>query len=129
MKKKYTAKTDLSLNVKTAKGYAHIRFDSMTKGGSVYYTENEVIQAALESHPQYGRLYKADVIMETKKEKDVAKKSPTESSKSKEVKVDSLSEAKDYLVENYGYSRTQLRTKDSILSSATESGIEFKGLQ
>lgn len=126
MKKKYTAKTDLSLNIRTGKGYAHIQFDSMTKGGSVYYTENPSLQEGLEKHPKYGRLFRMEVVKEVKREEPKLK--PESEKKPKEVKVESLNDAKDYLVETHGYSRTQLRTKESILAAAAEVGEEFAGL-
>lgn len=44
------------------------------------------------------------------------------------VKVSDINEAKDYLAEKFGVSRTTMRSTKSILATAAAHGIEFEGL-
>ena len=61
MTKKYVARSVVSISVKLASGKTtHITFTPRTVGGSVFYTDNELIQEGLEKHPKYGKLFKVD---------------------------------------------------------------------
>lgn len=44
------------------------------------------------------------------------------------IKVSDINEAKDYLAEKFGVSRTTMRSTRSILATAATHGIEFEGL-
>jgi hypothetical protein len=46
----------------------------------------------------------------------------------KEIKVNSLAEAKDYLVENHGIAASKLRSRAQIMEQAASCGIEFTGI-
>ena len=68
MTKKYTAKTDIALSVYLKSGKSvHVSFSALTGGGSVLYTDDEELQAALEAHPKYGRLFKLEKTFDPKK--------------------------------------------------------------
>jgi hypothetical protein len=68
MTKKYTAKTDIALSVYLKSGKSvHVSFSALTGGGSVLYTDDEELQAALEAHPKYGRLFKLEKTIDPKK--------------------------------------------------------------
>ena len=57
--KTYRAKSEVSINVVLKNGKSkHISFLPVTGGGSVYRTDNEDIQAALESHYRFGNLFR-----------------------------------------------------------------------
>ena len=51
-----------------------------------------------------------------------------EESNIRKVKVNDLGEAKDYLAETFGVSRTSLRGQKAILEAAKANNIEFEGL-
>jgi len=104
----------------------HVAFSPMTGGGSVYYTDNEVVQRALEAHPKYGRLYKGSEVV-AKKKADPAPAATKSSTKT--IKVSCWEDAKDYLSETFGVSRTKLRTPKAIKETAASKGITFDGVE
>lgn len=129
MLKKYIAKSHVSINVSVGKGKGsvHVSFSPLTDGGSVYYTDREKIQKALEKHPKYGRLFHLD---ETSKVESPLPPTPPESETGpvpgpKVIEVASLDDAKNYLVDNFGISRTRLRSRKQIEETAAANGIEF----
>ena len=189
-KKKYIAKSHISLSVRvTDKASAHITFSALTGGGSVFYTDDENLQQALEKHHKFGKLFKED---KTFTEQTAVKKAkaatpvkveattkpattpnPTEDNNAEDKKVEDnnaednnaddntpinptesdmddsnaeedntteaegnftkititcLDDAKDYLSEKFGISRTKLRSKKAIEEAAADNGIEFVGI-
>lgn len=133
MLKKYKSKSDISLSVRIKNDTsAHVSFSPLTGGGSVFYTEDEDLQYALEHHSKFGKLYK-EVEMPVYEEK-VEESTPTDDGASDEqsgytnIHVDSLDDAKEYLSDHYGVSRTRLRTKARIIAEAAEQGIAFVGI-
>ena len=170
-KKKYIAKSHISLSVRVSqKTSAHISFSALTGGGSVFYTDDENLQQALEAHHKFGKLFKLDdTFVEkpaTKKVAPTSKVAPaneenTDNANSEEaednepttdveqdedteaqpeeesaeeatgltkVPVTCLDDAKDYLSEKFGISRTKIRSKKAIEEAAAENGIEFVGI-
>lgn len=123
--KRYTSSSDISINVRKEGKNVHISFDSTTGGGSQFYTDDESLQKAIESHPRYGELF-------TLKDEPVQVQEPvveqSEQDDSK-VKVGSLADAKDYLVRNFDIPRSNLKTKQRILEAAQTVGITFEGLE
>lgn len=123
MIKKYIAKSDISLSV----GKKHVSFRALTGGGSVYYTENEALQKALEAHHKYGKLFKVAPVEAVHVSKP-KKEEPAKPAGPKQVVVTCLEDAKEYLVDTYELSRTKLRSKQSIVEAAAAKGIEFVGI-
>lgn len=77
MLKKYQAKSQISISVLLKKGTSvHISFSALTGGGSVYYTDDEDIQSALEKHLKFGKLFKC-VTNTIEEKKTVAKSEKT----------------------------------------------------
>ena len=140
MIKKYTSKSTIAINVSLGEGKnIHVSFGAVTGRGSVYYTNDEALQAALEKHHQYGRLFK---LQETIDEQPASVDSPEGGEEATArptdtlhadagsmVHVDGLDDAKEYLCEHFGISRTKLRTKASIIGAATTNGIVFDGIE
>lgn len=57
--KKYKANTNVSINVVLpSKKNLHISFIPLSDGSSVFQTDNEDIQRAIESHYKFGRLFR-----------------------------------------------------------------------
>ena len=170
-KKKYIAKSHISLSVRVSqKTSAHISFSALTGGGSVFYTDDENLQQALEAHHKFGKLFKLDdTFVEKPASKKVAPTSKvapaneenTDDANSEEaennlpttdveqdedteaqpeeesaeeatgltkVPVTCLDDAKEYLSEKFGISRTKIRSKKAIEEAAAENGIEFVGI-
>ncbi len=148
MVKKYQSKSCVSLSVLLENGHSiHVSFDGLTGGGSVYYTDNEELQAALEKHAKFGRLFKeVEIVAPTtvSKPKAVLVKKATELAEGegegtaevteeveeavvsgKEVHVSCWEDAKNHLADNCGISRTKLRSQKSITEAAEANGIVF----
>ena len=112
-----------------------VSFNPVTGGGSTFTTSDAGIQEGLENHSFFGRQFVlAEVKDDAKPTVDNGVTSSThetkkeESNGPKQVKVASLDDAKEYLVETFGLSRTKLRSKAQINAAASENGIEFVGI-
>lgn len=132
-RKHYLSDSSIAVNVQLESGSnMHIAFVPLTRGGSYYITDKVEVQKALERHYRFGDLFTLDHVDEDKAEEqamveeDVQDK--TEGEDTTTIKVHDLGEAKDYLAEHYGVSRTSLRTKKSILDAAQAQGVSFEGL-
>lgn len=132
MLKKYKSKSCVSLSVVLPTGgTTHISFSPVTGSGSVFYTENEKLQAGLESHPKFGKLFSLDsqpVVSAKPAAKSKAKAADTASdgkNQLKEMEMSCNDDAKDYLVEKFGISRTKLRSREQIESAGIANGIKF----
>lgn len=129
IRKTYKSKSDIALNIVLKNGKsAHISFTPLTGGGSMYKTADEDLQQALEKSAYFGSLFKvveAVNMDEVAPAKEVERVEPR---KTKVVKVSCLSDAKDYLANTYGVSRTNLKGKTSIVETAEGFGVEFDGI-
>ena len=136
MMKKYKAKSCISITVALSTGgTTHVSFNPVTGGGSVYYTKNPIIQAGLENHPKYGKLFtldssfvqsaKPNTSKPSAKTPDAATESEGTTKKVVEVKMSCNDDAKDYLVEKFGISRTKLRSRAQIEAAGVANGVKF----
>lgn len=132
--KKYKANTNVSINVVLPnKENMHISFIPMSDGSSTYETNNDEIQKAIERHYNFGRLFRlasvSDKYIDVEPSDQSNEPTPGEEiSTQNKVQVTDISDAKDYLADKYGVSRTALRSTKAILDKAAELGIEFVGL-
>lgn len=69
-----------------------------------------------------------DAIEEVSEEIEEAAEESEEESEGNVVVVNDPDEAKDYLCEKFGYSRTKIKGLKSIKAAAAQSGVIFKGL-
>ena len=140
MLKKYKSKSCVSVSVMLPTGgNTHISFSPVTGGGSVYYTDNEKIQAGLERHPKYGRLF---VVDNTPAQKAVGKvggrpeagasvtaaveaAAGKAEKKAVEVRMSCNDDAKDYLADKFGISRSKMRSRGEIEKVASENGVKI----
>lgn len=142
MLKKYTSKSDIAISVLLANDKSiHVPFRSLTGGGSVLYTDDEELQEGLEHHPKFGHLFRLEDILTAETGNTVSRQDGEESKVDeqsivegqddtglKKIHVDNLDDAKEYLCDHFGESRTKLRSKKNIVESATANGIVFVGL-
>ena len=135
MKKYYSSDSHIAINVLLENGNSmHIAFTPISNGGSTYNTEEEVIQNALENHYRYNDLFVLDreedtnALIEEPTQNTEEDPNQAEESNIRKVKVNDLGEAKDYLAETFGVSRTSLRGQKAILEAAKANNIEFEGL-
>ncbi len=112
----------------------HISFTPLSTGSSTYSTDVEEVQDGLERHYRYGSLFS----LSGKEEKD-APNVPNERPKGndegkqkngslRKISVNDIGEAKDYLADTFGVSRTSLKNQKSIIAAAQANGIFFEGL-
>ncbi len=112
----------------------HISFTPLSNGSSVFTTDNEGVQKAIESHYRFGslfRLYSEETQSEVAEAEAADIPDEKESSDDgglTEVTVSDIASAKNYLADKYNISRTLLRNTKSIMDQASAHGIRFVGL-
>ena len=133
---KYQAGSDLAFSVMVGNERMRIVFEGKTMGSSVYLTRDPKVQKAIESHYWFNdKFFLAESIDEKKEAADVKKKKAAAKTKKKAADekkthvVTDFEDAKDYLAETYGVSRSKMKTKEDILSIAKEKGVELEGLE
>ncbi len=135
MFKKYQAGSDLAFSVMVGNERMRIVFEGKTMGSSVYMTRDPKVQKAIESHYWFKDKFFLVETIDEKKEAAEAKKKAAAKTKKKvadEKKthvVADFEDAKDYLAETYGVSRSKMKTKEDILDIAKEKGVELEGLE
>ncbi len=135
MYKKYQAGTDLSFSVMVGNERVRVVFEGKTMGCSIYGTRDEKLQKAIESHYWFKDKFFLVEAVDEKKEAAEAKKRATAKTKKKAAEekkthiVTDFEDARDYLAETFGVSRSKLKTKEDILSIAKEKGVELEGLE
>ena len=132
---KYQAGTDLAFSVMVGDERMRIVFEGKTMGSSVYMTRDPKVQKAIESHYWFNDKFFLVESIDEKKEVAEAKKKAAAKAKKKEADekkthvVTDFEDAKDYLAETYGVSRSKMKTKEEILSVAQEHGVTLEGLK
>lgn len=130
MLKKYSSKSCVSLNVLLERGgNSHVTFTPRTGSGSVFYTDNEKIQKGLEKHPKFGKLFIEEKMNEQKEQKPASTTAPQPEPKTeggvKELEFAVVEDAKDYIADKFGVSRSKLRTKAECEAAAEDNGIKI----
>lgn len=132
---KYQAGTDLAFSVMVGNERMRINFEGKSTGSSVYMTRDPKVQKAIESHYWFNDKFFLVESIDEKKEAAEAKKKAAAKAKKKvadEKKthvVTDVEDAKDYLAETFGVSRSKMKTKEDILEIAKEKGVELEGLE
>lgn len=135
MYKKYQAGTDLSFSVMVGNERVRVVFEGKTMGCSIYGTRDEKLQKAIESHYWFKDKFFLVEAVDEKKEAAEAKKRAAAKNKKKTADekkthiVTDFEDARDYLAETFGVSRSKLKTKEDILAIAKEKGVELEGLE
>ena len=140
MTKIYKSFTQVAFSVTLPGGGSkRISFAPRTGTGSVYYTADERVQKAIESHPDFGRKFFAEKAEETAPATP-APAAPASSTAAgnqsekaqenapKEIPFTNLSDAKEYLARHFEIPRTQLRSKESIKKYAALNNVTFVGI-
>lgn len=131
---KYQAGTDLAFSVMVGNERMRIVFDGKSVGCSVYMTRDPKVQKAIESHYWFNDKFFLVESIDEKKEAEAKKKAAAKTKKKvadekKTHVVTDFEDAKDYLAETYGVSRSKMKTKEDILEIAKEKGVELEGLE
>lgn len=134
MTKHYISDSHIAINVTLDGGESvHLSFIALSNGGSVFSTDSEELQNAIERHYRFGDLFTLDHIEEPKNTSETANEEYTPVKESEDgniqkITVNDLGEAKNYLADTLGISRTSLRSLKTILEVAKDNNIEFEGL-
>ena len=132
---KYQAGTDLAFSVMVGDERMRIVFEGKSTGSSFYMTRDPKVQNAIESHYWFNDKFFLVESIDEKKEAAEAKKKAAAKTKKKvddEKKthvVTDFEDAKDYLADTYGVSRSKMKTKEDILAISKEKGVELEGLE
>ena len=132
---KYQAGTDLAFSVMVGDERMRIVCEGKTMGSSIYMTRDLKVQKAIESHYWFNdKFFLAESIDEKKEAAEAKKKAAAKAKKKvadekKTHVVTDVEDAKDYLAETYGVSRSKMKTKEDILEIAKEKGVELEGLE
>ena len=130
----YQAGTDLAFSVMVGNERMRIVFDGKTMGSSVYMTRDPKVQKAIESHYWFNdKFFLVESVDEKKEAAEAKKKAAAKTKKKVDEKkthiVTDVEDAKEYLAEAFGVSRSKMKTKDDILAIAKEKGVELEGLE
>ncbi|MGN0032437.1 MAG: hypothetical protein ACI358_01455 [Candidatus Limimorpha sp.] len=148
MIKTYKSNTHVSINiVLPSRKNMHITFSPLSNGGSTFTTDQEELSRAIESHYNFGKLFRLQSTIdntggeeggfdteegnctnEINEDNGTGAHDDDTESGLKQVHVSDLASAKDYLADKFGISRTSLRSQKAILEQAIANGIEFVGL-
>ena len=139
---KYQAGSDLAFSVMVGNERMRIIFEGRSMGSSVYMTRDPKVQKAIESHYWFNDKFFLVESIDEKKEAAEAKKKAAEAKKKAAAKakkkvadekkthiVTDVEDAKEYLAETFGVSRSKMKTKEDILCIAKEKGVELEGLE
>ena len=130
----YQAGTDLAFSVMVGNERMRIVFEGKTMGSSVYITRDPKVQKAIESHYWFNdKFFLAESIDEKKEAAEAKKKAAAKTKKKVDEKkthiVTDVEDAKEYLADAFGVSRSKMKTKEDILAIATEKGVKLEGLE
>lgn len=130
MTKHYISDSHIAINVTLDGGESvHLSFIALSNGGSVFSTDSEELQNAIERHYRFGDLFTLDHIEKPKNTLETANEDyKSEDGNIQKITVNDLGEAKNYLADTLGISRTSLRSLKTILEVAKANNIEFEGL-
>lgn len=134
MLKVYIANTDVAFTVNVGDKRKRVSFISKSgNNGSVYFTSDPLEQEGIEKHPWYGEKVTLRESIDEKALAAEAERKKKELEKKQEEAlvhhVDSPNEAKDYLADKFGISRSKMKTVSSILAVAKECGVVLEGLE
>lgn len=132
MRKIYKSGTCLSLNVSLGGGKnARVSFNCHSDGSSSFITDDALLQKGLESHYMFGSMFRLEDAVDLSERCVQLSESEVDDAESPsmlEVSVTDLSDAKNYLAEHFGVSRTQLRSRSSIVEHGAIHGVVFTGI-
>lgn len=122
---KYVSERVISFSLLVNGTDRRIRFVPVTRGGSVYVTDNEGEMKALEASPMFGTTYRraeSAGCAKERKAKPAARKTAVNG-------VETWQEAIEFMVDQYGAERGRLTTPDEILQEAGRLNLTFPNIK
>lgn len=132
--RKFSSNTHVCINVITGPNQnAHVSFTELSGKGSVFYTEDEKLADAMTKHARFGKLFREVPIDAEAATAAVAadKEEPADDGAQKDISgltqsFSNIEDAKDFLAERYGISRSKLRTRAAIEVAAKGAGVTIE---
>lgn len=131
MYKTYQAGSDLAFNIMADGKPRRIVFEPQSHGTSVYSTRDTKEQKGIESHRWFKEKFWILESVDEKMEAEAKKKASSKTKKADEQNthlVDDIVDAKDYLADTFGISRSKMKTKEDVLAIAKEKNVVLEGL-
>lgn len=128
---KFTSNTHVAINVVLPNGAnTHVSFSELSGKGSVFYTDNKDLATALRGHHRFGKMFKEESVIE-KPAKKVAKSEAAQAPANKGVvkQFGNNEDAKEFLADRYGISRSKMRTRAAIIEAAKSVGIDIDWIE
>lgn len=127
---KYISDLNISFSLLVNGVDKRFSFSPRTQGGSMYIVKSNAEIKALEASNMYGRIYRRAEDQPAELKTGKRGRSAKQEQDVKDVNsISSWQEAIDYLSENFGSSRENLRTPDEILMEAVKKGVRFVNLK
>ena len=109
-----------------------IRFIPLTKGGSIYITDNKDEMKELEKSTMYGSVYKRSEMQAEKDCDNINSGKRRKTSGKQKIQsvngVDSWQEAIEYMVDKHGADRNVMSTPEEILKEAERLNLCFPNI-
>lgn len=104
-------------------GERRIAFSPTSGRESFFITSDEKLQEKIEKHPWYNDKF---FLKSTENDKPAITAEPKEQSKEmKEMHFSTLADAKNYLSENFGITRTSIRSTDAAVDAGKANGVNI----
>lgn len=127
---KFTSNTHVAINVVLPNGAnAHVSFSELSGKGSVFYTDNKDLAQALRCHHRFGKMFKEEIVIEKPAKKVAEAKSESAQApgnKGATKQFGNNEDAKEFLADRYGISRSKMRTRAAIIEAAKSVGITIE---
>lgn len=140
MQKTYKSKSFLSISVSMGKMtiqdlqvsdktvtkdvFKHITFEPDSSGYAYYSTDDEEEQKAIEAHPLFNKMF----VVKGEATPMIARAAMQAPNRKNTVEVSNAADAKQYLVDTFGISRTKIQTTEDIKKYADQNGVVFVGI-
>lgn len=123
----YTAKSELSFNVRVGDAYRHVCFVAHTMGDSSFFTDDPRLQQAIEHHRYFGQYISVKTVVQPEKPGQNPQKGTGQAQAHKQLVMtfDNHADAKDYVADRWDISRTMLRTEEQIKQAAARHGVKI----
>lgn len=131
MLKVYKAASCISTTARSGEKLMRIVFEPLSRGGSYYASRDAKEQEAIENHPDFGKAFFLERSVDEEAEAKALKEQEAkeEAGQITEYPVSSLAEAREYIADRFGISRTQLRSKAAIMEAAKKNNVKLTGLE
>lgn len=121
MKKTYTSHSILHFSL----GGTRVAFTPLSTKSSYFETCDETLQKRIEAHPWFGDKFVigAEEAVVEEKNAEEADNSEKRKAELKEVSFTTLADAKEWLANEYGVARSNIKKKDDAVKAGKANGV------